>query len=188
MQFSLGQSRSITRHVAAADVEAFARITGDTNPVHLDEAYAAGTRFKRRIAHGMLTASYISALLGAEFPGPGTIYLSQSVTFLKPVFIGDTLTVTATVAAYRPEKAILTLTTECRNQAGEKVLEGQAVCLVSDVAAPSTSSNGAAHPAGSNGTVHGPNGARPTGLHVANGKAASNGAPEAGTGTEAVRG
>ena len=120
----------------AEDVEAFARVTGDANPVHLDEAYAAKSRFGRRIAHGMLAVSYISALLGTEFPGPGTIYLSQSVSFRKPVFLGDTLTVTATVTAYRPEKSILTLATECRNQDGEKVLEGQAVCLVSDLTGP----------------------------------------------------
>ena len=136
MEFSLGQSRSLVRTVLAEDVEAFARVTGDTNPVHLDEAYAANSRFGRRIAHGMLAVSYISALLGTEFPGPGTIYLSQSVSFRKPVFLGDTLTVTATVTAYRSDKSILTLATECRNQDGEKVVEGQAVCLVSDLTGP----------------------------------------------------
>jgi len=136
VEFSLGQSRSLVRTVLAEDVEAFARVTGDVNPVHLDEAYAAKSRFGRRIAHGMLAVSYISALLGTEFPGPGTIYLSQSVSFRKPVFLGDTLTVTATVTAYRADKAILTLATECRNQDGDKVLEGQAVCLVSDLTGP----------------------------------------------------
>ena len=87
--FFVGETASLSRTVSAADVEAFAGITGDTNPVHLDEAYAATTRFHHRIAHGMLAASYISALLGTRFPGPGTIYVSQSLTFLRPVYLGD---------------------------------------------------------------------------------------------------
>jgi 3-hydroxybutyryl-CoA dehydratase len=101
--------------------------------VHLDEMYAAKSRFGRRIAHGMLAVSYISAVLGTVFPGPGTIYLSQNVSFLKPVFLGDTVTATVTVSKFRAEKGILTLVTECWNQHGEKVVDGQAVCLVTDV-------------------------------------------------------
>ncbi len=128
--FFVGQTDSLTRTVTAAEVEAFARVTGDVNPVHLDEAYAAETRFHRRIAHGMLVASYISALLGTRFPGPGTIYVSQTLAFLRPVYPGDTLTVEVAVAKYRPDKAILTLTTAIHNQRGEKVLSGEAVCLV----------------------------------------------------------
>ncbi len=131
----------MTRTVAAEDVESYARVTGDANPVHLDEAYAAKTRFKRRIAHGMLAGSFISALLGTRFPGPGTIYLKQDLAFRKPVYLGDVLEVSATVTSYRPEKAILRLATVCRNQRGEIVVEGEAVCLVSEI-----SSNGA--PAG----------------------------------------
>lgn len=133
MDFTEGQSASVTRVVTAADVEAFAAVTGDTNPVHLDDVYAAGTRFGRRIAHGMLAVSYISAILGAKFPGPGTIYLSQSVSFLAPVYLGDTITATVTVSKFRPEKGILTLLTQCTNQDGLKVVDGQAVVLVSDV-------------------------------------------------------
>ena len=120
MQFQEGQSASLSREVTAADVEAFARITGDTNPVHLDAVFAAETRFGARIAHGMLAVSYISAVLGTRFPGPGTIYLSQNVTFLKPVYLGDTITATVTVSRYREDKGIVTLLTECWNQAGRK--------------------------------------------------------------------
>jgi 3-hydroxybutyryl-CoA dehydratase len=143
-EFFIGQSASLTRTVTAEEVETFARATGDTNPVHLDEAYAATTRFGRRIAHGMLIASYISALLGTKFPGPGTIYMSQALKFLRPVFLGDDVTVTATVSAYRPERAILTLDAAVRNQHGEKVLGGEAVCLVEDVPTPATHASGAA--------------------------------------------
>ncbi|MGH7706790.1 MAG: MaoC family dehydratase [Vulcanimicrobiaceae bacterium] len=113
-----------------ADVAAFAEATGDRNPVHLDAAFAATTRFGRPIAHGMLTASFISALLGGTFPGPGTIYVSQSLSFVRPVYVGDTLDVVATVTRFRPEKGILVLATEVRNEAGEPVLSGEAVCLV----------------------------------------------------------
>lgn len=135
MVFEEGQSGSLTRTVTSEDVDAFARISGDVNPIHLDAEYASRTRFGRRIAHGMLAVSYISAVLGSRFPGPGAVYLSQNVSFLKPVYLGDTVTATVTVSKYRPEKHILTLTTECWNQDGVKVLDGQAVCLVSDVAA-----------------------------------------------------
>jgi 3-hydroxybutyryl-CoA dehydratase len=146
MDFTEGQSASLTRVVTAADVEAFAAITGDVNPVHLDDAYAAGTRFGRRIAHGMLAVSYISAILGTKFPGPGTIYLSQSVSFLAPVYLGDTITATVTVSKFRAEKGVLTLLTQCTNQDGVKVVDGQAVVLVSDVrsAAPAASAETAA--------------------------------------------
>ena len=133
MYFQEGQQASITREVTFADVETFADVSGDTNPVHLDQEFAENSRFKRRIAHGILSASYISAVLGSKLPGPGTIYLSQSITFKAPVFIGDAVTATVTVLNYRPDKHILTLRTECTNQDGVVVLEGQAVCLTSDV-------------------------------------------------------
>ena len=135
MYFLEGQSAAITRRVTEADVERFAEITGDRNPIHLDPAFAATTRFKRRIAHGLLTASYVSAVLGSELPGPGTIYLSQSLTFKAPVYVGDEITAKVTVLKYRPDKQILTLRTECVNQDGVTVMEGQAVCLTSDIVA-----------------------------------------------------
>ncbi|MGH7727543.1 MAG: MaoC family dehydratase [Vulcanimicrobiaceae bacterium] len=142
-EFYIGQSMSRRHTVSASDVERFAAITGDTNPLHLDEVYAARSRFGRRIAHGMLAASYISALLGVDFPGPGTIYLSQKLSFRKPVFIGDTLEVSATVSAIRPDKPVVTLTTSVRNQRGEEVLAGEAVCLV-DAVVPRAASGAAA--------------------------------------------
>lgn len=144
VSFLEGQSASLTRTVTAADVEAFARVTGDVNPIHLDAAYAATTRFGRRIAHGLLVASYISTLLGTRFPGPGTIYLSQLLQFLRPAFLGDVLTVSATVTKFRPDKAILTLETAVHNQRDEKILGGEAVCLVSDVLARAEACSGAA--------------------------------------------
>jgi 3-hydroxybutyryl-CoA dehydratase len=143
-EFSIGQSASLTRTVTAEEVETFARATGDNNPVHLDEAYASRTRFGHRIAHGMLIASYISALLGSKFPGPGTIYMSQALKFLRPVFLGDEVTVTVTVTAYRPERAILTLDAAVRNKRGDLVLAGEAVCLVEDIVAPAARVSGAA--------------------------------------------
>jgi 3-hydroxybutyryl-CoA dehydratase len=129
-----GQTASLTRTISEADVEAFAWVTGDANPVHLDEEMAARTRFGKRIAHGMLVGSFISGLLGSQFPGPGTIYMSQTMKFQRPVYLGDTIRVVATVTAYRADRQILTLKTEIFNQRDETVLSGEAVCLVSDVA------------------------------------------------------
>ena len=130
MLYEPGQTHSVTRAVRGADIERFAEVSGDTNPMHLDERFAATTRFGRRIAHGMLGASFISALIGTRFPGPGTIYLSQSLRFTAPVFLDDVLTVTATVKAYRADKGILTLETAVTNQRDQTVISGEAVCLV----------------------------------------------------------
>jgi 3-hydroxybutyryl-CoA dehydratase len=135
VSFSVGQSSSLRRTVTAVDVDAFARLTGDTNPLHLDDAFASGTRFGRRIAHGMLAASYVATLLGTKFPGPGTIYLGQTLTFSRPVFLDDTLEVSAVVTGYRAQRGIVTLKTTVCNDRGETVLSGEAVCLVADVAA-----------------------------------------------------
>src|SRR5574338_275975 len=110
----------------------FAQLTGDTNPVHLDDAYAAGTRFGRRIAHGMIAAGLISAVLANDLPGPGTVYLSQTLQFKAPVYPGDTITTTVEVKSIRPGKPIVTLGTVCRNQEAVVVLEGEAVVLVPD--------------------------------------------------------
>jgi 3-hydroxybutyryl-CoA dehydratase len=109
----------------------FADLTGDTNPVHLDDDYAAGTRFGRRIAHGMIAAGLISAALANDLPGPGTIYLSQTLQFKAPVYPGDTITTTVEVKTVRPDKPIVTLITVCKNQGDKVVLEGEAVVLVS---------------------------------------------------------
>ncbi|MDI6772058.1 MAG: MaoC family dehydratase [bacterium] len=130
MSFTPGQKASATRTVTEADVETYAHLTGDLNPLHMDPAFASASRFGGRIAHGMLTAGLISAVLGMYLPGPGGIYLSQTLTFLKPVRIGDTITATAEVTAYDAERRRLRLRTSCVNQRDEAVLDGEAVLLV----------------------------------------------------------
>lgn len=125
----IGDKASRTKTVTEADILAFAQASGDTNPVHLNDDYAATTRFGRRIAHGMLTASVISAILGNDLPGPGTVYMSQSLAFKAPVFIGDVVTATVEVIAYREQRRIATFHTTCANQDGTLVLDGEAVVL-----------------------------------------------------------
>jgi 3-hydroxybutyryl-CoA dehydratase len=125
----VGARASRTKTITDADVRAFAAASGDTNSIHLDEEYAKTTRFGRRIAHGMLTASLISAVLGNDLPGLGTIYLSQTLAFKAPVYLGDTITATVEVTAFRPDKRITTLRTTCTNQEGTLVLEGEAVVI-----------------------------------------------------------
>ena len=126
-----GESASRTTLITDDMIRAFADLTGDTNPVHLDDAYAAGTRFGRRIAHGMIAAGLISAALANDLPGPGTVYLSQTLQFKGPVYPGDTITTTVEVKTVRPDKPIVTLKTLCKNQNEAVVLEGEAVVLVS---------------------------------------------------------
>ena len=126
---SIGQSAEMAHTVTDEDLRAFAAVSGDTNPVHLDEAYAASTIFKTRIAHGMLAASFISAVLGTRLPGPGAIYISQTLGFRRPVRIGDEVLTRATVQAIDAEKARVTLATVCE-VAGKTVLEGEAVVMV----------------------------------------------------------
>lgn len=130
MTLSVGDTASLTKTITDEDVRAFAELTGDRNPVHLDDAYAATTRFGRRIAHGMLAASLISAALAGELPGRGTVYLSQSLRFTAPVFPGDTVTARVTVTHVREDKPIITLETVCTNQGGEAVVRGEAVVLL----------------------------------------------------------
>ncbi|MFZ4121726.1 MAG: MaoC family dehydratase [Caulobacterales bacterium] len=125
---SLGQSASLSRMVNEADVVAFAQVSGDDNPVHLDAAFAATTPFKERIAHGMLSASYISALLGTKLPGPGAIYLSQTLSFKRPVKLGATVEATVTITALDSEKGRVTLACVCKVE-GKPVLEGEAVVM-----------------------------------------------------------
>ena len=125
---AIGQSAALTRTVTAEDIEAFARVTGDTNPVHLDEAYAKTTNFGGRIAHGMLSAGYISAVLGTTLPGPGAIYVSQTLNFRRPVRIGDEVTAEVTVAAIDERRGRITFTTVAK-VAGKNVAEGEAVVI-----------------------------------------------------------
>ena len=126
----LGDRASLSKSFSAGDVRQFAEISGDRNPVHLDATYAAQTRFGRPIAHGMLVVGLISAVLGTELPGPGSIYLSQTLQFRAPVYIDDTVTAMVEVTAIRPDKPIVTLKTVCINQSGQVVIEGEAVLLV----------------------------------------------------------
>lgn len=126
---SVGQSAELVRAVAEADLVAFAEVTGDTNPVHLDADYAATTSFGERIAHGMLSAGYISAVLGTTLPGTGAVYLSQSLAFKRPVRIGDEVTARATITAIDAVKARVTLATTCLVR-GKAVVDGEAVVLV----------------------------------------------------------
>jgi 3-hydroxybutyryl-CoA dehydratase len=130
---AIGMSASLSKQIEEMDIVAFASISGDINPVHLVEGYAEQTRFKGRIAHGMLSAGLISAVLGTKLPGPGTIYLSQNLRFKAPVAIGDTITATATITAQKEGKPIYTLETICTNQEGVTVLEGEAVILYDPV-------------------------------------------------------
>jgi 3-hydroxybutyryl-CoA dehydratase len=125
---SVGDSAEITRTVTEAVIEAFAAVSTDSNPVHLDAAYAEGTIFKGRIAHGMLSGAYISAVIGMQLPGPGTIYLSQALRFRRPVRPGDEVTARVTVEALDPKRGEVTLSTVCE-VAGKRVVEGEAVVL-----------------------------------------------------------
>lgn len=128
-EIKLGDSASVTKTVTETDVYLFAGITGDLNPAHTDEVSASKTQFGGRIAHGILGAGFISAVLGMKLPGPGTIYLGQELKFTKPVYIGDTVTATCTVTEILSEKNIVKLETLCTNQHGDIVIRGMATTM-----------------------------------------------------------
>jgi len=128
-QLNIGDRASISRQITELDVIRFAEITGDKNPVHLDKFFAEHTIFGERIAHGMLTASLISAVLGIKLPGPGNIYVSQSLKFKAPVKFGDVIEVEVEVVEKIPERNRVHLKTTCRNQDGTVVLEGEAIVI-----------------------------------------------------------
>ncbi len=130
MPLKVGDTDSLTKTITDDDIRAFAELTGDNNPVHLDEEFARASRFGRRIAHGMLSAGLISAVLANKLPGTGTVYLSQSLTFVAPVYPGDTITARVTVIKIREDKPIMTLETVCTNQNDKAVLRGEAVVLI----------------------------------------------------------
>jgi len=130
MKFKVGDTASVTKRFTQEDVEKFAELSGDRNPIHLDEERAKGSRFGRRIAHGMLTSSLISNVIGNELPGVGSIYLGQTLQFLAPVFPGDTITARATVTSVREDKPIVKIETVCTNQRDETVIKGEATVLV----------------------------------------------------------
>ncbi len=128
-EINVGDKSSYSRTVSEADVVLFGGVSGDLNPAHFNEEYSKDTMFKGRIAHGMLSASYISTVLGMQLPGPGTIYLSQELKFTAPVRFGDTITATAEVVERIEEKNRITLETICVNQRGEIVVKGKAVVM-----------------------------------------------------------
>jgi 3-hydroxybutyryl-CoA dehydratase len=128
-EMKIGDHASVTKTVSETDVYLFAGITGDLNPAHTNEVAASKTMFKTRIAHGMLGAGFISAVLGMYLPGPGTIYMGQELKFTKPVHIGDTVTATATVEEIILEKNRVILDTTVVNQDGEIVIQGKATVM-----------------------------------------------------------
>ena len=140
-EMEIGKKATYTKTCTENDVMLFATVSGDVNPVHIDEDYAKTTQFGQRIAHGMYTGALVSAALAVELPGPGTIYLGQELKFKAPVFIGDTITVELEVETIREDKAIVGLLCTCTNQDGKVVAAGKATVIAPkeklEVAAPS---------------------------------------------------
>ena len=128
-ELSIGEKSSMRKTIAESDVYTFAQISGDTNPLHLDNEYASKSLFKERVAHGMLTAGLISAVIGTQLPGVGTIYLSQTLRFTAPVKLGDTIEAEVEITEKFEEKNRVTLRTICRNQDGQTVIEGEAIVM-----------------------------------------------------------
>ena len=132
MQIKIGDSFSTQREVTDELIRKFADVSGDYNPIHLDEEVAKKTRFGQRIAHGMLSGAFNSAVLGYELRERSIDYLSQTLKFTAPVFVGDTVTATATVTTIREDKPIVTLETICSNQNGEVLVKGEAAIMILD--------------------------------------------------------
>jgi len=130
----VGMSAEFRKTITETDVVLFAGLTGDYNPMHIDHEFARGTRFGERIIHGMMTASLLSSTIGMKLPGPGCIYMSQNLRFLKPVHIGDTVKAVASILEIYPEKQRVKLLTECfvvvHEEPSVKVLEGDALVWV----------------------------------------------------------
>jgi 3-hydroxybutyryl-CoA dehydratase len=126
-EINLGDSAEFSKTVSEADIYLYAGVTGDFNPAHINEAYAKQTFFKGRIAHGMLSAGFISAVIANRLPGPGTIYIRQELNFLAPVRIGDTVTARVEVVERIPDKNRLLLRTTCVVEDGTAVVDGQAL-------------------------------------------------------------
>ncbi len=128
-EISIGDSAEFSKTVSEADIYAFAGISGDMNPAHVNESYARTTFFKSRIAHGILSAGFISACLGMQLPGAGAIYIRQELNFLAPVRIGDTITARVEVLEKMIEANRIRLRTTCTNQEGTMVIDGEAVVM-----------------------------------------------------------
>lgn len=128
--FYVGQSASLKKVFGSDEVKAFAKLSLDSNPIHLDEAYAEQSRFGRRIVHGFFVGSLISAVFGTVLPGEGAIYLHQEMNFRKPVFHGEEITATVVVTNIKQEKSVVCFDTKCENERGEIVIDGNAVLKV----------------------------------------------------------
>ncbi len=126
-QINVGDSAEFAKTVTESDIYQYAGVTGDFNPAHINEQYASGTFFKKRIAHGMLSAGFISTVLGNQLPGPGAIYVKQDLNFLAPVYIGDTITAIVEVTEVITDKNRIMLKTRCINQDGIEIIDGNAV-------------------------------------------------------------
>jgi 3-hydroxybutyryl-CoA dehydratase len=129
-EIKIGDHESFSKTITETDVYMFAGITGDMNPIHVNRSYAATTKFAQPIAHGILSLGLISKVLGTQLPGPGAIYLRQTITFTKPVFIGDTVTASVEVIDKDMEKRRLRLRTWCQNQEGDLLMEGEASLII----------------------------------------------------------
>lgn len=130
MDLKVGDTFSTTREITDEVIRAFAEVSGDYNPIHLDEEFAANTRFGRRIAHGALSGAFISAVFGHEFAERKIVYLSQTMKFAAPAYLGDTITATATVTKIRADRGIVILETVCTNQHGETTVRGEAAVMI----------------------------------------------------------
>ena len=126
-EMKVGDKAQLSKTISESDVYGYAGITGDFNPAHINQKYAEQTHFKSRIAHGLLSAGFISAAIGTILPGPGTIYMKQEMNFTAPVYIGDTITACVEVVEINVERNRVVLKTTCKNQKDEVVLEGQAL-------------------------------------------------------------
>lgn len=128
-KLEIGMSSNFSKTITECDIYGFAGITGDFNPAHINQEYAGQSKFGGRIAHGMLSAGLISTVIGMQLPGPGTIYLNQTLKFMAPVYIGDTITATVKVSELLPQKKQVILETVCINQNGKKIIEGTALVM-----------------------------------------------------------
>ncbi|UCF29242.1 MAG: MaoC family dehydratase [Chloroflexota bacterium] len=133
VDFNVGEKAEMTKEITENDITSMAEITGDFNPIHIDEDFAKKTRFKGCIAHGVLSNGLISAVLGMHLPGPGAIYLGQTLKYLNPVRAGDTLRAEVEVSKWRPDKKIIHLETRCLNQHNDIIVEGEAVMLIETI-------------------------------------------------------
>ncbi len=122
----VGQVAERAKTVTDADLRLYAELTGDYNPLHFDEAFAAGTRFRRRVAQGGIAAGLLNALVAMDLPGPGTVFMSQSLTYHRPAYVGDTLRARVEVVEVKPDKPVCRLRFSVRNQAGDVILEADA--------------------------------------------------------------